>query len=80
MEVSGARRHDERKNVSGKSEGKEIFIYVQWRGKKATKKRRENRKKGYSENEKICFGFMVFGGESNILTKWKVEVGLEGDF
>jgi len=23
---------------------------------------------------------MVFGGESNILTKWKVEVGLEGEF
>lgn len=41
---------------------------------------KEGKKKVIRKNEKIVFGFIVFGGESNILTKWKVEVGLEGDF
>jgi len=37
LEVSGARRHEERKNGSGKSEGKEI--YIQRREKKKAMKK-----------------------------------------
>lgn len=48
------------------------------------KEKRMRRETGKANEKMIFFRFIGFGGESNFLTKWKVEVGqvkgLEGDF